>query len=104
MVRGGCGDFPRAARGPLLLDAPARPFSRAAGLSLMSREAQLEVQIDKKLADFTLDVAFRASETPLSILGASGAGKTMLLRCIAGIENPDRGRIALGDRVLFDSE
>ena len=70
----------------------------------MSREAQLEVQIDKKLADFTLDVAFRASETPLSILGASGAGKTMLLRCIAGIENPDRGRIALGDRVLFDSE
>jgi ABC-type sulfate/molybdate transport systems ATPase subunit len=65
---------------------------------------QLEVEIVKKLAEFTLDVAFRAPETPLSILGASGAGKTMLLRCIAGIDNPDRGRIALGDRVLFDSK
>ncbi len=64
----------------------------------------LEIQIEKKLAEFTLDVAFRATETPLSILGASGAGKSMLLRCIAGLEKPDRGRIALNDRVLFDSE
>jgi ABC-type sulfate/molybdate transport systems ATPase subunit len=73
-------------------------------LPLMAREVRLEVQVEKKLADFTLDVAFRATRSPLSILGASGAGKTMLLRCIAGIENPDRGRIALNDRVLFDSE
>jgi molybdate transport system permease protein len=64
----------------------------------------LEVQIEKKLADFTLDVAFQATETPLSILGASGAGKSMLLRCIAGLEKPDRGRVALNDRVLFDAE
>ncbi|MFZ0232780.1 MAG: ATP-binding cassette domain-containing protein, partial [Candidatus Acidiferrales bacterium] len=63
----------------------------------------LEVQIEKKLADFTLDVSFRAPAAPLSILGASGAGKTMLLRCIAGLERPGRGRIALNDRVLFDS-
>ena len=70
----------------------------------MASEIQLEVQIEKKLANFTLQVGFRASTTPLSILGASGAGKTMLLRCIAGIENPDRGRIVLGQRVLFDSE
>ncbi len=64
----------------------------------------LEVQIEKKLADFTLDVSFRATETPLSILGASGAGKSVLLRCIAGLEKPSRGRVALNDRVLFDSE
>jgi molybdate transport system permease protein len=64
----------------------------------------LEVQIEKKLAEFTLDVAFRATETPLSVLGASGAGKSMLLRCIAGLERPDRGRIALNDRILFDSQ
>jgi ABC-type sulfate/molybdate transport systems ATPase subunit len=64
----------------------------------------LEVQIEKKLADFALNVAFRAAAAPLSILGASGAGKTMLLRCIAGLERPGRGRIALNDRVLFDSE
>ena len=64
----------------------------------------LEVQIEKKLADFALDVAFRAPAAPLSILGASGAGKTMLLRCIAGLERPGRGRIALNERVVFDSE
>lgn len=63
----------------------------------------LEIQIEKKLADFTLDVSFSATEAPLSILGASGAGKTMLLRCIAGLERPDRGRIALNNRTLFDS-
>jgi molybdate transport system permease protein len=64
----------------------------------------LEVQIEKKLLDFTLEVSFRAEAEPLSILGASGAGKTMLLRCIAGLEHPDRGRINLHDRVFFDSE
>jgi molybdate transport system permease protein len=64
----------------------------------------LEVQIEKKLTDFTLNVSFHATETPLSILGASGAGKSMLLRCIAGLEKPGRGRVALNDRVLFDSE
>ena len=64
----------------------------------------LEVQIEKKLLDFTLEVSFRAEAEPLSVLGASGAGKTMLLRCIAGLEHPDRGRINLNDRVFFDSE
>jgi molybdate transport system permease protein len=64
----------------------------------------LEVQIAKKLPDFTLDVAFTVDRTPLGILGPSGAGKTMLLRCIAGVIRPDRGRIALDGRVFFDSE
>jgi molybdate transport system permease protein len=64
----------------------------------------LDVQIEKKLPDFELDVAFSVSEAPLSILGASGAGKTMLLRCIAGLEQPGRGRVLLNGRVLFDSD
>jgi molybdate transport system permease protein len=64
----------------------------------------LEVQIAKKLSDFTLDVSFVASDAPLSILGASGAGKTMLLRSIAGLERPDQGRIAIDGRVLFDAQ
>jgi ABC-type sulfate/molybdate transport systems ATPase subunit len=65
----------------------------------------LEVQIEKKLPDFTLTARFRADDgAPLSILGPSGAGKSMLLRCLAGLESADRGRIALNDRVLFDSE
>ncbi|HXQ25049.1 MAG TPA: sulfate/molybdate ABC transporter ATP-binding protein [Candidatus Acidoferrales bacterium] len=64
----------------------------------------LEVQVAKKLPEFTLDVSFTAGEAPLGILGPSGAGKTMLLRCIAGLERPDRGRIALDGRVLLDTE
>ena len=63
----------------------------------------LEVQIEKKLPEFTLDVAFTAGDEPLSVLGPSGSGKSMLLRCIAGLERANRGRVALGGRTLFDS-
>ncbi|MGA8222857.1 MAG: sulfate/molybdate ABC transporter ATP-binding protein [Candidatus Acidiferrales bacterium] len=63
----------------------------------------LAIQLEKTLAEFTLDVAFEAGGEPLSILGPSGAGKTMLLRCVAGLERADRGRVTLNDRVLFDS-
>ena len=63
----------------------------------------LEVQIEKELAEFKLDVSFSAGNAPLSILGASGSGKSMLLRTIAGLERASRGRIVLNDRVLFDS-
>jgi molybdate transport system permease protein len=66
----------------------------------------LDVEIHKQLTDFPLDVAFCSSESlrPLGLLGASGSGKSMTLRCIAGIETPDKGRIVLNGRVLFDSE
>jgi molybdate transport system permease protein len=62
----------------------------------------LEVQIEKKLRDFRLDLSFATGDLPLSILGPSGSGKTMLLRCIAGLERPDRGIVALNGRVLTD--
>src|SRR3984957_6702494 len=64
----------------------------------------LQVQITRRLPDFTLDVSFAADDAPLSILGPSGAGKSMLLRMIAGLERPDRGRIVLDDRILMDTE
>ncbi len=64
----------------------------------------LSVQIEKKLGAFHLNVTFETENEVLGILGASGCGKSMTLRCIAGIETPDFGRIVLNGRVLFDSE
>ena len=64
----------------------------------------LSVDIRKRLGGFTLDVAFTAENGITSLLGASGCGKSMTLKCIAGIEKPDEGRIELDGRVLFDSE
>lgn len=64
----------------------------------------LEVQIYKKLAEFDLDVSFQVNDNILGLMGASGSGKSMTLKCIAGIEMPDQGRIVLNGRVLFDSE
>ena len=64
----------------------------------------LIVDIHKSLGDFTLDAAFEAESGVTCLLGASGCGKSMTLKCIAGIEKPDKGRIELDGRVLFDSE
>ena len=66
----------------------------------------LTVAIEKQLKDMVLNVSF-GTDSPdgiTGILGASGCGKSMTLKCIAGIETPDRGRIVLNGRVLFDSE
>src|SRR6202521_1547059 len=64
----------------------------------------LEVAIEKQVSEFRLAVEFVADGAPLGLLGPSGSGKTMTLRAIAGLEKPDRGRIVLHGRVLFDSE
>ncbi len=64
----------------------------------------LTVDIQKSFPDFNLKVNFETKESIVALLGASGSGKSLTLKCIAGIENPDKGRIVLNDRVLFDSE
>lgn len=64
----------------------------------------LTVNIQKQLGDFRLDVAFEAGDEWLGILGASGCGKSVTLRCIAGIEKPDSGLIKYNDHVWFDSK
>lgn len=64
----------------------------------------LSVHIYKELDDFTLNVHFDTDGGIMALLGASGCGKSMTLKCIAGLEKPDRGSIVLNDRVLFDSE
>ena len=64
----------------------------------------LSIDIRKKLGVFRLNVAFDAPrEGVTGILGASGSGKSMTLRCIAGIDKPDQGRIVLDGVTLFDS-
>jgi molybdate transport system permease protein len=64
----------------------------------------LFVDLQKQLTSYPLRIAFNLEQNTLGILGGSGSGKSMTLRCIAGIETPDRGRIVLNNRVLFDAE
>ncbi len=64
----------------------------------------LFVDIEKKLGDFHLSTCFEAGNEVMGILGASGCGKSLTLKCIAGIEKPDRGRIKLDGVPLFDSD
>ncbi len=63
----------------------------------------LEVEIERQLRGFALRVAFTAGAKPVGILGASGSGKTMTLRAVAGLYAPSSGRVTLDGRLLFDS-
>ena len=53
--------------------------------------------------EFSLEVEFDAAPGFTILFGASGSGKTTLLDCVAGLATPDAGRIAVGERVLFDA-
>ena len=64
----------------------------------------LIVDIHRDLGGFVLDAAFEAENGVTSLLGASGCGKSFTLKCIAGIEKPDRGHIELDGVTLFDSQ
>ncbi len=64
----------------------------------------LRVEIEKRLGNFTLQAEFETREQTLALLGASGCGKSVTLKCIAGIMTPDKGRIELDGEVLFDAE
>ncbi|MCI8422354.1 MAG: ATP-binding cassette domain-containing protein [Lawsonibacter sp.] len=66
-------------------------------------ELSLSVKIQKRLGKFQLQVQFEAEDERLALLGASGCGKSLTLRCIAGILTPDEGCIVLDGQVLFDS-
>ena len=64
----------------------------------------LYVDIEKKCGNFLLKVKFTAEKEVLGLLGASGCGKSMTLKCIAGIEKPDEGYIELNGKVFYDSK
>lgn len=63
----------------------------------------LSVDIQKQLGGFRLQIQFEAEEERLALLGASGCGKSVTLRCIAGVMTPDEGKIVLDGITLFDS-
>ena len=65
----------------------------------------LLVDIEKRLGSFRLRARFEVETGEvMGLLGASGCGKSMTLKCVAGIEKPDSGRIVLDGVTLFDSE
>lgn len=67
-------------------------------------EAKIKMQIgSERTHPFTLDVDIKGSDGVTVLFGPSGAGKTSILRAIAGILRPEKGRISLGERIYFDS-
>lgn len=65
----------------------------------------LTARIRKRYGDFLLDAEFSVENgETLALLGDSGCGKSVTLKCLAGIDRPDQGHIELDGRVLFDSE
>jgi len=64
---------------------------------------RIEVDIEKDLGAFRLRTAFSGEAAVIALFGRSGCGKSTVLNLVAGLLRPDKGRIAIGDRVLFDS-
>ena len=63
----------------------------------------IELSIKHSLADLDIDIHFASEARCLALFGDSGAGKTSILNAIAGLLDPQQGRIVLDDQVLFDS-
>jgi molybdate transport system ATP-binding protein len=85
---------------------PAVAMTSEVTVERVSAGSILTAQIRKRLParekDFVLDVDFQAAAGFTILFGASGAGKTTLLDCISGLATPDAGRVAVGDRIVFD--
>ena len=64
----------------------------------------LDIKIKKHLPTFDLDIEFTAGAEAIGFLGASGCGKSLTLRCIAGVETPDEGHIIVNGKTFFDSD
>ncbi len=65
----------------------------------------LRVEAATRLGAFALDVALEVpAGSCLALAGPSGAGKTSVLRVVAGLVRPDRGRVSCGDEVWLDTD
>src|SRR5258708_165874 len=95
---------PRATVAAEITAASARPTEEE--IQALPRPL-LVARFHKRLAaqsqTFNLEVEFPAAPGFTILFGPSGAGKTTLLDCVAGLTTPDSGRIALSERVVFDS-
>ena len=91
----------------IIIPAAAPPLSDPAS-TIQPISADLEVRIRKRFPNpegtFNLNVHFRALAGFTILFGASGAGKTTVLDCIAGLTDPDDGRVAIGGEDLYDSD
>lgn len=65
--------------------------------------AVLDIDIVLPRRDFDLRAALTLGAETIALVGPSGAGKTSLLRTVAGLERPSGGRIALGNETWFDA-
>lgn len=65
---------------------------------------RLQAEFTKKVKTETIEISLDLENEVLGILGCSGCGKSVTLRCLAGILQPDKGKIQLDDKILFDSE
>lgn len=59
-------------------------------------------RVKKTLDHFSVDLEYEFEEGVLVIQGESGAGKTTILNCIAGLSEPEEGRIVIGGKVVYD--
>jgi ABC-type sulfate/molybdate transport systems ATPase subunit len=66
--------------------------------------ASLRLDLSLPLRNFDLELALDVGRETVALVGPSGAGKTSVLRSIAGLARPARGMVACGDEVWFDAE
>ncbi len=65
---------------------------------------RLKVNIRKATRQFQIDISLETHRGVTGLLGASGSGKSLFLKCLAGLEKPDEGEIVFGDKILFSSK
>ena len=65
--------------------------------------SRVDLALTRRLPGFTLDVAWTAGDGVVVLFGPSGSGKSLTLRCLAGLERADGGRIAINGRTFFDA-
>ena len=78
-------------------------YTEVLGRKVKGKSMSFIVKIKKQLALYELSVDLETEAGILAVIGGSGSGKSMTLKCIAGIETPDSGFISLNGRVLYDS-